>query len=55
MDANLQWQQNFKNFPWLSVILLVDEDTDIETLIALVPKSKNVLRSIKSGQFVIID
>ncbi len=40
MDANLRWQQNLKKFPWLSVILLVAEDTDLKTSIALEPKIK---------------
>ena len=55
VDANFRSQQNFKKFPWLSIILLVAEDTDIRTLIALTPKIKEVLRSIKPGQFVVVD
>lgn len=55
VDANLRWQQNFKHFPQLSVILLGAEDTDIKTLTALVPQIKKVLRSIKPGQFVVIE
>ncbi len=54
VDASLQSQQNFKKFPWLSVILLVAKDTDIKTLIAFAPQIKEALRSIKPGQFVVI-
>lgn len=55
VDANLRSQQNFKKFPRLSVILLIAENTDIKTLTALTPQIKKVLRSIKPGQFVVIN
>jgi hypothetical protein len=55
VDANLRSQQNFKKFPWLSVILLVAENTDLKTLITLEPRIKEALRSIKPGQFMTID
>ena len=51
-DINIRSQQNFKNYPRLAVIFLKGKDTDLDTLVVLVPEIKKALRSIKPGQHI---
>jgi hypothetical protein len=51
VDQNLKYQQNLKAFD-IGVILLVARNNRLKTLLPLIPEAREVLETIKVGDFI---
>ena len=50
IDGNMEYQQNFDQYPKLAVIFLSALSNNIDDLIILVPAIQNALQTIRPGQ-----